>query len=124
MSKDVLFQVFRKAQKKQVLDEEFISFLETIFPDEITRVYNQYGKKGDTVSIPYRCLIPKKVTNLLMAGRCISVSHDMLDLVREIPCCMATGEAAGLAASLAIKTNKKSTDIDFKKLRNCIKNKS
>ena len=38
MSKDVLFQVFRKAQKKQVLDEEFISFLETIFPDKSTDV--------------------------------------------------------------------------------------
>jgi len=34
MSKDLLFRVFRKAQKKQVLDEEFISFLETIFPDK------------------------------------------------------------------------------------------
>jgi predicted nucleic acid-binding Zn finger protein len=38
MSKDLLFQVFRKAQKKQVLDEEFISFLETIFPDKSTDV--------------------------------------------------------------------------------------
>ena len=38
MSKDLLFQVFRKAKKKQVIDEEFISFLETIFPGRSTNV--------------------------------------------------------------------------------------
>ncbi len=40
MSKDLLFQVFREAQKKQVLDEEFISFLESIFPNKSTDVIN------------------------------------------------------------------------------------
>ena len=38
MSKDLLFQVFRKAKKKQVVDEEFISFLETILPGRSTNV--------------------------------------------------------------------------------------
>ncbi|MCK4780901.1 MAG: hypothetical protein KAT57_11955, partial [Candidatus Lokiarchaeota archaeon] len=38
MSKDLLFQVFRKAKKKQLIDEEFISFLETIFPGRSTNV--------------------------------------------------------------------------------------
>jgi len=40
MSKDLLFQVFRKAQKKRVLDEDFISFLETIFPNKSMDVVN------------------------------------------------------------------------------------
>ncbi len=38
MSKDLLFQVFRKAKRKQVIDEEFITFLDTIFPDKSTDV--------------------------------------------------------------------------------------
>jgi len=38
MSKDLFFQVFRKAEKKQVIDEEFIKFLEDIFPDKSTDV--------------------------------------------------------------------------------------
>jgi predicted nucleic acid-binding Zn finger protein len=38
MSKDLLFQVFRKAKRKQVIDEEFITYLETIFPDKSTDV--------------------------------------------------------------------------------------
>ena len=38
MSKDLYFQVFRKAKKKQLIDEEFISFLETIFPGRSTNV--------------------------------------------------------------------------------------
>jgi len=38
MLRDLLFQVFRKVKKKQVIDEEFIKFLETIFPDKSTDV--------------------------------------------------------------------------------------
>jgi predicted nucleic acid-binding Zn finger protein len=38
MSKDLLFQVFSEAKKKQIIDEEFISFLEKIFPDKSTNV--------------------------------------------------------------------------------------
>ncbi|MFW9972634.1 MAG: hypothetical protein ACFFDF_20785 [Candidatus Odinarchaeota archaeon] len=45
MSKDLLFQVFRKAEKKQVIDEEFIRFLETIFPDKSSDVL-EVLKKG------------------------------------------------------------------------------
>lgn len=51
-----------------------------------------------------------------MASRYISVNLEMLDLMREIPCCMATGETVGVAASLAIKNNEKSIDIDVEKL--------
>ncbi|MFX0022841.1 MAG: hypothetical protein ACFE9S_10985 [Candidatus Hermodarchaeota archaeon] len=38
MSKDILFQVFRKAKKKQVIDEEFITYIESIFPDKSINV--------------------------------------------------------------------------------------
>ena len=51
--------------------------------------------------IPYGCLYPKEVSNLLAAGRCISVDHRVHHSTKEIPACFATGEAAGTAAAMA-----------------------
>jgi hypothetical protein len=53
--------------------------------------------------IPYRCLVPKKIDNLLVAGRCISCDHESLGTIRTIPACMYTGQAAGAAAALSAK---------------------
>jgi hypothetical protein len=66
-------------------------------------------------------LISKRVDNLLYAGRCISVSHEMLDLVREIPCCMATGQAAGTAAGLAVINNINLRNMDIKELQSSLR---
>lgn len=66
-----------------------------------------YGEGGiwldvpSPYDIPYRCLIPQGVSNLLVAGRCISVDHYTLGSIRQSPCCMAIGQAAGAAAALA-----------------------
>lgn len=53
--------------------------------------------------VPYRCLLPKGLDNLLLAGRCISTSHIALSAGKSMGNCMATGEAAGTAAALAAK---------------------
>ena len=87
------------------------------FDDSIARVRNMFSKENKSISIPYRCLIPTGVDNILFAGRCISVSHEVLDLIREIPCCMATGQAAGTAAALVIKHGVNPRDVNVKKLR-------
>lgn len=60
---------------------------------------------GDQLSyeIPYRCLVPQKVEQLLVAGRSISADHAAHARTRNIPACMATGQAAGIAAGIAIK---------------------
>jgi hypothetical protein len=58
--------------------------------------------KGFKYQIPYRCIVPKKVQNLLVAGRCISVTHRALGSTRVMPQCGALGEAAGVAAALSI----------------------
>ena len=55
--------------------------------------------------MPYRCLVPKKVDNLLVAGRCVSASSVAAAAIRVMPPCMAMGEAAGTAAALALKEN-------------------
>ena len=53
--------------------------------------------------IPYRCLLPQTVENVVVAGRCISCDHESLGTIRTIPTCMYTGQAAGVAAALAVR---------------------
>ncbi len=67
--------------------------------------------------IPYRCLVPKNIDNLLVAGRCISATHEALSSTRIMPVCMATGQAAGLASVISLKRNAKLRNIDYKELR-------
>ncbi|MFO7956004.1 MAG: FAD-dependent oxidoreductase [Candidatus Brocadiia bacterium] len=59
--------------------------------------------EGFKYHIPYRCLLPQGVENLLTAGRCISVTHVALGSTRVMVQCIGTGEAAGTAAALSIE---------------------
>jgi hypothetical protein len=59
---------------------------------------------GDgTFDIPFCSLLPKNVDNLLAAGRCISTTHEAFATTRLTPSAMATGQAAGTAAALAVR---------------------
>ncbi len=53
--------------------------------------------------IPYRCLLPQGVEQILVAGRCISADHEAHARSRNMPACMATGQAAGVAAAIAVQ---------------------
>jgi len=55
--------------------------------------------------VPYRSLVPQKIENLLVAGRCISAKQDAMVQLRLIPVCFVTGQAAGTAAGLALREN-------------------
>jgi hypothetical protein len=55
--------------------------------------------------IPYRCLYSRNIDNLLMAGRCASVTHEALGTVRIEASCAVTGQATGTAAALALHRN-------------------
>lgn len=63
-----------------------------------------YFKPGDYYTIPYRCLVPNEITNLLVAGRCISSTHEAQASYRIMPVCCCLGEAAGTAAALAVQS--------------------
>ena len=63
-------------------------------------VISNWKKRGPVYEVPFECLYGKKVKNLITAGRCISVSDEMWDISRVIPCCAVTGEAAGTAAAM------------------------
>ena len=71
--------------------------------------------------IPYGSLIPEKIENLLVSGRCISADHVAQSGIRAISACMQTGEAAGAAAGIAIKANQLPQDIDVKLLQTNLK---
>ena len=60
-------------------------------------------KKGESHGIPYRCLTPKGLSNVLVAGRCISTDEEAFGSLRVMPPCLVTGEAAGMAAFHAIQ---------------------
>jgi hypothetical protein len=67
--------------------------------------------------LPYRMLIPKAVDNLLVAGRCASMTHDGQSAARVSGACFAMGEAAGTAAALALGGNTIPRDIVVDKLQ-------
>ena len=62
--------------------------------------------RGDYYEIPFRCLMVKGFSNLLTAGRCISVTHEALGSTRVMGACMALGEQAGKAAAYHVKHGK------------------
>ncbi len=89
------------------------------FDDVIARstypidIHNPHGEgtrlvhlpPGSAYDIPLRCLLPKKLDNILVAGRCISGTHEAHSSYRVMPVCMATGQAAGVCAALAASAN-------------------
>ena len=108
------------------------------FPDAVMRsaypvdIHNPSGKgytredergeasvppPGDWYEVPYRSLVPLDVENLLVAGRCISATHEGQGAVRIMPNCMALGQAAGVAAALCAKEGVTPRALDTELLR-------
>jgi hypothetical protein len=72
--------------------------------------------------IPYRCLIPKTIDSLLVAGRCLSAQQSAHSSARTWAICMEEGEAAGIAAALSIRNDKKLRDLDIEHLKSELAN--
>lgn len=77
--------------------------------------------KPEFTPIPFRCLIPDKSDNLLVVGRCISVERDVLGPVRVMGPCVAMGQAAGIAAAVALKSEISFSKIEVSQLQAEIK---
>ncbi|MGE5093598.1 MAG: FAD-dependent oxidoreductase [Betaproteobacteria bacterium] len=71
--------------------------------------------------IPYRCLLPLEVEQLLVAGRCISADHAAHARSRNMPACMATGQAAGVAAAIAIEENVPVRKVPIAKVQSALR---
>ena len=73
--------------------------MHTRFEDSVGMV-SDWRKRGPVYEVPYRTLWSPAVKNLITAGRCTSVTDSMWDIMRVIPCCAVTGQAAGTAAAM------------------------
>jgi FAD dependent oxidoreductase len=71
--------------------------------------------------LPYRMLMPEGVDNLLMAGRCASMTHEGQSAARVSGACFAMGEAAGVAAALALSGNTIPRDIAVERLQDTLR---
>ena len=82
-----------------------------------------HSKMAQPYDIRYGALLPLGVENLLTAGRCISGTHRAHASYRVMAICMATGEAAGIAAALSIKENVMPRNLHIRKIRDVLINK-
>jgi hypothetical protein len=71
--------------------------------------------------VPYRAILPEKINGLLTAGRTISATHEAASAGKSMGNCIATGHAAGIAASLAIKNKQQPREIAVKKIQDLLK---
>jgi FAD dependent oxidoreductase len=101
-------------RQTRLLDGEYVVTKEDVqdrvhFPDSVARGRDYYT--------PYRALLPKRVEQLLVAGRHYSATSVAQRTSREIPPCMAMGEAVGTAAALALDAGGLVRNVDVKKLQ-------
>lgn len=104
----------------------------TRFPDSIARGcypmsvqsetepnvrHHLYVKDGKDYDIPYRCLLPKEIEGLLVAGRCLSATREASGSARCGAQCMAAGQSAGTAAALSVEKGMVPSDLDPGELR-------
>lgn len=105
-------------RQTRLLEGEYILTKEdlkqrTRFADSVARGRDYY--------MPYRVLLPQKIDNLLVAGRHFSVTSAAQKTSREIPPCMAMGEAAGTAAALAVSANVTTRAVDVAALQKTLR---
>ncbi|MBI5691106.1 MAG: FAD-dependent oxidoreductase [Verrucomicrobia bacterium] len=108
------------AATKQLTNAEARAY--TKFPDTIG-VGGTYGSGGKNPGwpIPYGALVPKKVDNVLAAGRCICVDTKLVEDMRLIATCLITGHAAGAAAGLAVQSRCRPRDVAIPQLQQLLR---
>lgn len=92
-------------------------FVDIHSPNETGLFEPRHLPKGEHYDIPYGCIVPQGIDNLLVAGRCISATHEALGSTRVMFQCMALGEAAGTAAAMCASDGSPPRTIDVPALR-------
>ena len=85
--------------------------------DDFHKSLTLHHKSGETYSIPYRCLVPVGVENLLVAGRTLGVDRAMQASIRVIPGCYITGQAAGVGAAVCAEERCAAKNADVEKIK-------
>lgn len=89
-------------------------------PDGATMDHH-FLKPGSWYSIPYRCLTTTQISNLIVAGRCVSATHQACAAIRVTPIVMAMGQAAGTAAAQCVQTGEQANALDAQRLRRTLR---
>jgi len=77
---------------------------------------------GRYFQIPYGIILPKKIENLLVAGRCVAGDKMSHATTRQIVCCIATGQGAGVAAAVSVKDSANCRDVDIIEVQKALEN--
>ena len=77
---------------------------------------------GRYFQIPYGIILPKNVENLLVAGRCVAGDKISHAATRQMVCCIATGQGAGVAAAVSVKDNVNCRDVDILEVQKALEN--
>ena len=122
-------------ESRRIVGDHVLSTEEVIgaqdFPDTVARggynvdihdpdgghVQHYFIKDGLSYGIPYRSLMPRGVENVLVAGRCISTSHEAHGSTRQMPTCVAMGHAVGTAAAMAVEAGVTPRQLEASALR-------
>ncbi len=130
-------QLVDTRERRRIVGDFTVSILDQMndrtFPDSIVRAYSNFDTHGYTVDpylmlehpehkgfytyVPYRCLLPKGLEGLLVAGIGMSVHRDALPLARMQPDIQNQGYAAGVAGAMAVKAGIPPRRIDVKALQ-------
>jgi glycine/D-amino acid oxidase-like deaminating enzyme len=105
-------------RQTRLLDGEYVLTRKDLV--ERTRFADSIGR-GRDYYMPYRVMVPREIDNLLVAGRHYSVTSQAQRTAREIPPCMAMGEAAGIAAAIALSSGGRVRDVDVQLLQRTLR---
>ena len=96
-------------RQTRLLEGEYVVTKEDV---RLRRHFSDSVCRGCGYYTPYRALLPKGVDQLIVAGRHYSATTSAQKMSREIPPCMAMGEAAGIAAALSVQGDTLIRDVD------------
>jgi len=92
-----------------------------IFPEFLDAGVVVIPTTGRYFQVPYGIMVPQKVENLLVAGRCVAGDKTSHAATRQMMCCTVTGQGAGVAAAISVKDKSVCRNVNIKKLQTALK---